>query len=195
MWNERYTEQGYAYGTEPNEFLRKNVSQIRSGPILSLCEGEGRNAVFLAERGYEVTGVDGSEVGLKKAQALAVQRGVTLTTVVADLAQYTPPADTYGAVIAIFAHVLSEVRKRIFRLAVESLKENGIFLIEAYTPQQFSKDTGGPKELDRLQSLDDLRSDLAGCKFIIAREMERSILEGKYHTGTGCVVQVIARKT
>lgn len=194
MWNERYSEEGYVYGTEPNGFLRENVFQIRSGPILSLCEGEGRNAVFLAERGFEVTGVDGSEVGLQKAQELARQRHVQLTTVVADLAEYTPPADTFGAAIAIFAHVPSTIRKRIFQLTVAALKPNGVFLIEAYTPKQLTMGTGGPKELDRLVTLDDLQTDLIGCKFILAQETERDICEGRYHTGKGHVVQVIARK-
>lgn len=194
MWNERYSAEGYVYGTEPNTFLREHADLIPFGPILSLCEGEGRNAVFLARKGFAVTAVDGSEVGLQKAQALALQNNVTLTTQVVDMADFTPPANTYGAVISIFAHVPAAVRARMYRLAMQSLKDNGILIIEAYTPQQFHHNTGGPKELDRLVSLSNLQQELAGCEFLLARETERDISEGKFHTGIGHVVQVVAKR-
>jgi SAM-dependent methyltransferase len=194
MWNERYSAKEYVYGTQPNAFLRENVAAIREGPILSLCEGEGRNAVFLAERGFDVLGVDGSDVGLKKAQELAAARGVKIETLVCDLAQYTPPAQTFGAVVAIFAHVPSAVRRKVFRASVEALKPGGVFLLEAYTPEQLGRNTGGPKELDRLVSLEDLHIDLEGCEFLLGRETEREVVEGCFHTGPGAVVQVIARK-
>ena len=87
-WNERYSESGFAYGTEPNEFLISVVDRIPHGRILSLAEGEGRNAVYLASLGYEVTGVDGSEVGLRKAMELAKERGVAITTIQADLSEF-----------------------------------------------------------------------------------------------------------
>lgn len=97
MWNQRYNSDDFAYGTEPNLFLADN-SQILIGPVLSLAEGEGRNAVFLASLGLDVLAVDGSEVGLAKAQTLAASRGLVIQTEVADLATYEPPENSFGSV-------------------------------------------------------------------------------------------------
>ena len=104
MWDERYAVEEYVYGTEPNSFLAEYAGEL-SGPVLSIAEGEGRNAVFLAAQGLTVVGVDSSTVGLKKAQALARDRDVSITTQVADLNDYIPEADFYGAVVSIFAHL------------------------------------------------------------------------------------------
>ncbi|MFN0016652.1 MAG: class I SAM-dependent methyltransferase [Pirellulaceae bacterium] len=151
MWNERFASDEFVYGTEPNSFLAQNA-EILKGPVLSLAEGEGRNAVFLASRGLEVLGVDGSEVGLAKAQKLAAARGVAIRTEVADLASYEPPENTYGSVISIWAHLPSQIRQRLYRLVERSLKPGGIILFEAYSQAQFARNTGGPKDPDMLMS-------------------------------------------
>src|SRR6185295_8606035 len=109
MWNERYAGNEFAYGTEPNSFLVQNASLL-IGPVLSLAEGEGRNAVFLASLGLDVLGVDASEVGLAKAQKLAALKGVAIRTEVADLATYEPSANAFGAIVSIFAHLPSALR-------------------------------------------------------------------------------------
>ena len=88
MWNQRYDTDAYVYGTEPNEFLKQQVDKLPQGKILCLADGEGRNSVYLATLGYDVTAVDSSDVGLAKAQKLAAEKGVTITTQVADLADY-----------------------------------------------------------------------------------------------------------
>ena len=88
MWDERYQGEDFVYGTEPNDFLRSQIDNLLPGRILCLAEGEGRNAVFLAEQGFTVTGVDQSSVGLAKAERLAAQRGVRIETLVADLAGF-----------------------------------------------------------------------------------------------------------
>src|SRR6185436_21113248 len=100
MWNERYASDEFAYGTEPNSFLVQHANLLTS-PVLSLAEGEGRNAVFLASLGLDVLGVDGSDVGLAKAQKLAETRGLTIRTEVADLASYEPRENHFGSIISI----------------------------------------------------------------------------------------------
>src|SRR6476661_5322561 len=128
MWNERYAGNEFAYGTEPNAFLVQNASLLTS-PVLSLAEGEGRNAVFLASLGLDVLGVDGSAIGLAKAQKLAASRGLAIRTEVADLASYEPPESFYGSVVSISAHLPSMVRKRLHRLVERSLKPGGVMLL------------------------------------------------------------------
>lgn len=193
MWNQRYVADEFVYGTEPNSFLAQNA-KILSGPVLSLAEGEGRNAVFLASLGLDVLGVDGSEVGLAKAQKLAAARGLVIRTEVADLATYEPRADSFGSVVSISAHLPSEIRKRLHRLVERSLKPGGIMLLEAYTKAQVTRNTGGPKDPDMLMARVDLEKEFPNCETILSQEIEREVVEGKFHTGLASVVQFIARK-
>ena len=193
MWNQRYSEDGYAYGTQPNDFLREHAGEL-SGPVLSLCEGEGRNGVFLAAMGLEVTGVDGSEVGLAKARALAASRGVALTTVVADLAEFEAAPESFGAVVSIFAHLPPEIRRAVHRRAVGWLRPGGIVLLEAYTPAQVGRGTGGPPDPAMCMTVETLRDEFAGLEIMLARETERTVVEGRCHTGEASVVQFMARK-
>lgn len=194
MWNERYAGDDYVYGTEPNTFLAEHA-KLLTGPVLSLAEGEGRNAVFLAARGLDVFGVDLSDVGLAKARKLAATKGVTIRTEVADLASYDLPANTYGAVVSIFAHLPGSIRQRLYPLVERSLKPGGIVLLEAYTPAQLPKTTGGPKDPDMLMTAAGLRQEFPHLEVILVRELDRDVKEGGHRLGgVGSVVQFIARK-
>jgi len=149
FWNKRYANGGYLYGTEPNVFLAEH-SSLLSGPVLSLSEGEGRNAVFLASRGLDVLGVDVSMVALEKAKKLAESRGVKIKTKVADLAAFEPEENYYGSVVSISAHLPRAVRNKLYPLIERALKPDGIIILEAYSENQLSRDTGGPKDTDML---------------------------------------------
>ena len=120
FWNKRYADHEYLYGTEPNAFLAEYCS-ILSGPVLSLSEGEGRNAVFLASHGFEVLGVDISTVALEKAQQLANARGVEIKTLVADLATFYPEDHHYGSIISISAHLPTATRSHLYPLIERAL--------------------------------------------------------------------------
>ncbi|WP_299484640.1 class I SAM-dependent methyltransferase [Acaryochloris sp. IP29b_bin.137] len=193
MWNQRYAEDDYIYGTEPNSFLAEH-SNFLINPILSLAEGEGRNAVFLASLGFSVYGVDGSDVGLAKAQQLAQAKGVKIQTEVADLSLFEPPANTYGSVISISAHLPSTIRNRLYPLVEQCLKPNGIILLEAYSENQMTRNTGGPKDLDMLISCAKVEREFPNYEPILLQELNREVCEGKYHTGMASVVQFIGRK-
>jgi SAM-dependent methyltransferase len=193
-WNERYSESGFAYGTEPNEFLLSVVHRIPLGKILSLAEGEGRNAVYLASLGYEVTGVDGSEVGLRKAMKLANERGVAITTIQADLSEFEIGLEQWDGIISCYCHIPSTIRASLHHAAVRGLKPGGVFVLEAFSKKQLAYDTGGPKSLDMLMSLDELKLELFGLEFTHAVQMEREVREGSRHTGLASVVQVIGIK-
>ena len=196
MWDQRYSEPGFAYGTEPNDFLRENAERHlpAGGAVLSLAEGEGRNAVFLAKRGFRVTGVDGSAVGLEKARKLAAEHGVELQTVVADLADFDLGVDRWDGIVSIWCHTPSALRTRLHRAVVAALKPGGVLLLEAYTPKQLGNKTGGPPVTDMLMTASALREELAGLDLLVADEKEREVHEGKHHDGLSAVVQVVARK-
>lgn len=193
FWNERYTSDEYLYGTEPNTFLTEKVDLLR-GPVLSLSEGEGRNAVFLASRGLSVLGVDSSEVALDKAHSLAEARGVVINTELADLAEFDPKENRYGSIVSIFGHLPSRVRRRLFPLVERALEPGGIVLLEAYSEEQLARDSGGPKDIDMLMTVDKLEREFPNLEPILAREIEREVNEGGGHAGMASVVQFIARR-
>lgn len=194
MWDERYAEPGYVYGTEPNDFLRSVADRIPPGPVLCLAEGQGRNAVYIASLGHDVLAVDQSPAGLARARELAASRGVRITTEVADLESYHIEPGKWSGIVAIFAHLPPALRARVFGAAVKGLASGGAFVLEAYCPKQLEYGTGGPKDVTMLMSVDKLRTELAGLRFDHAMEVEREIHEGEYHHGRSAVVQVLGVK-
>lgn len=193
FWNNRYSNVDYLYGTEPNSFLAEHYDLL-SGPVLSLSEGEGRNAVFLASRGLDVIGVDISPVALEKAKTLAGSRGVEIKTVVADLATFEPEENHYGSVISISAHLPSTVRNKLYPAIERSLRQDGVILLEAFSENQLTRDTGGPKDPDMLMTAEKLRGEFPNFEPVLLREVEREVSEGEGHRGMASVVQFIGRK-
>jgi len=193
FWNKRYANRDFLYGTEPNSFLAEHC-HLLNGPVLSLSEGEGRNAVLLASRGLDVIGVDISSVALEKAQTLAKSRGVEIKTVVADLATFEPEKNHYGSVISISAHLPSTVRNKLYPSIERSLRTNGLILLEAFSENQLTRDTGGPKDADMLMTVEKVQREFPNLEPVLLREVEREVLEGEGHRGMASVVQFIARK-
>lgn len=191
MWDERYSQPGFAYGTEPNEFLAAVAGRIPVGPVLSLGEGEGRNAAFLAGLGHRVVAVDQSEVGLAKAKRLAADRGLSIETVCADLAAFPIEPGVWAGIVSVFCHLPRRVRRPLYAAAVRGLRPGGVLVLEAYTPKQIGRGTGGPQDPDLLPTLADLTEELTGLEFVHARELDREVREGACHTGVASVVQVI----
>jgi hypothetical protein len=192
-WNDRYSDNEFIYGTEPNAFLVKHSSKL-VGPVLSLAEGEGRNAVYLAALGLRVHCVDGSAVGLSKARRLANSKGVQIDTEIADLAIYQPAANRYQSVISISAHLPSNIRCRLYPMVERCLQPNGILVLEAYSENQLSRNTGGPKDVDMLMTVSKIEREFPNLEPIILHEIEREVCEGKHHTGLASVVQFIGKK-
>ena len=196
MWDERYDTDDYLYGTEPNDFLRERVELIGEPPkrVLCLADGEGRNGVYLAGLGHAVTSVDASRVGLAKASRLAETKGVSLEILQADLTEHVFPAEAFDAVVSIFCHVPSAGRPHLHRQVIHTLKPGGILILEAYTPAQVPRDTGGPDTPDRTPTAAELDAAYADLEILWSREFDRPVVEGRGHTGLGAVVQFVARK-
>lgn len=194
MWDERYAEDDYAYGTDPNDFLVEQADRLPEGPVLCLAEGEGRNAVWLAARGHAVTAMDASAVGLEKARRLAAERGVRIETRCSDLTHFAIAPNTWTGIVSIFAHVPSDLRRAVHRRVVLGLRPGGVLILEAYTPEQLRFGTGGPPVAELTMDLATLEDELAGLVFEVAREREREVFEGRYHQGRGHVVRIVGRK-
>lgn len=194
MWDERYSKEEYVYGKTPNEFLKANVASIPKGRVLSLAEGEGRNAVYLAKQGYRVTAVDASLVGIEKGRRLAKENEVEVEFIHADLTSYDLGSCQWDAIISIFCPLLPLVRRTLYKKVECGLKDHGIFLLEAYTPDQLKYGTGGGNNIDLMQTKHSLSCELPELSFQHLVELERNVVEGIYHTGLGAVVQAIAQK-
>ena len=195
-WEAKYgADTEYVYGTKPNDFLRESVAGMAPGSALCLADGEGRNGVYLAELGHTVTSVDLTNAGMAKAARLASDRGVELTTVVADLADYDLGESKWDLIVSIFAHLPPPIRAGVHAAIAKSLKPGGRLILEAYTPDQVGRGTGGPPVPELTMTADGLRNELIGLPIDSCIEKVRSVVEGPGHTGDGAVVQLIATKS
>lgn len=194
MWDQRYKDKDYAYGIEPNDFLVSMREQLPAGKALCLADGEGRNGVWLAQQGFDVTAVDSSGVGLQKARRLAEVRGVTIDTIKSDLADYDILPDHWDVIVSIFCHLPPPLRRTVHRNCVSGLRSGGVMLLEAYTPEQLAFKTGGPPNAELMMDKETLAAEFNGLEFTLLRETTREIREGKFHNGMGAVVQLLGKK-
>ena len=193
-WDQRFATKEFVYGEQANDFLRQHAAGLAAGQALCLAEGEGRNAVFLAELGHQVCAQDISPVGLRKAEALAQQKGVNITTLCCDLAALDLKPNSLDLIAAIWMHVEPELRAMVFEQAVEALRPGGHLLIEAYRPQQLEFSSGGPARKELLIEAAQLQQELDALKPLILQEIERTISEGSAHRGRSAVVQFFGRR-
>jgi cyclopropane fatty-acyl-phospholipid synthase-like methyltransferase len=195
FWNTRFKEAEFAYGTEPNDFLKSKIQAFKpNSKILCLAEGEGRNAVFLAEHNHHVTAVDYSQEGLNKLKKLASDKNLSIETVCIDLNHYKIEENKWDAIICIFGHFSEPLRQSVFKQVFKGLNKDGVFLMEAYHKDQINYKTGGPQVADLLYSAEELQIDFSEFKNKSIETSIKEIEEGKYHKGTSVVIQVIAKK-
>ncbi len=195
MWDERYERNEFVYGEAPNDFLIEKAGLLQKGRCLCLAEGQGRNAVWLAQQGFSVTAVDQSAVGMAKARELAARRAVVIETEVADLASFNLGENKWDSIVSIFGHLPSDLRRDVHRRVTAALAPGGTFLLEAYTPDQLvTGGTGGPSDPDMLLNLAKLSDELSALEILFAQEIVREVNEGDFHKGEGAVVQFVARK-
>lgn len=196
IWHEKYQQDEYLYGTDANDFLRAHSAHIPAGGrVLSIGEGEGRNAVYLAQQGYEVTAIDAAESGLEKVAKLAQARGVKVDTQLIDLNDYEFAQNHWDGIINVFCHLPPTLRQQVHGQIITALKPNGVFLLEAYSPRQLEFNTGGPSTLELLYCKNEIKNEMAELTIEYLQEVERYIKEGKGHDGMSAVVQLLARKS
>jgi SAM-dependent methyltransferase len=194
-FDQRYASEAFFYGTEPNRFLVDVSARLPAhAQILSLGEGEGRNAVYLAGLGHTVHALDESAVGLAKAERLAAARGVSITTECVDLAHYAIEPDRWDVILSIWCHVDGALRRRLHTEVVRALRPGGLYVLEAYTSAQIGRGTGGPSDPDLMPSAVQLDAELHGLEVLRSVELEREVQEGQGHRGHSAVVQWIGRR-
>jgi ubiquinone/menaquinone biosynthesis C-methylase UbiE len=194
FWNQRYAEEVFAYGVEPNEFFAQQLIQIKSGKLLLPAEGEGRNAVFAAKNGFEVSAFDYSESGQQKALQLAEENGVTIDYLVSDVLALPYEQESFDALIFIFAHFPVEIRKEAHLKLLHLLKPRGKILFEAFGKGQINYASGGPKDIQMLFSEEEVRNEFPNVTFDHLSTDKTALHEGLFHQGEGFVVRFIGTK-
>jgi hypothetical protein len=195
FWDERYQGEGYLYGTAPNDFLRSRAPALPpNSKVLCLAEGEGRNAVYLAQMGFEVTSIDISPVAIQKGKAFAEAKGVSVDWCCADLDSHPIGEAKWDAIVAIYMHLPPSLRQKVFLQIPKALTSNGYFIGEFYRKEQLLLNSGGPKDAEMLYCPTLLKQELNPLVCEHHLVLNREVIEGSGHNGMAAVVQVVARK-
>lgn len=194
FWNERFGTEEYAYGKAPNKFVKQELSKLRPGKILFPAEGEGRNAVFAAELGWNVSAFDPSVEGKKKALTLAQNKGVHINYLIGGYETVHFPENSFDCLVLVFAHMPPDKRQKYHRKLLSFLKPEGKLILEGFSKKQIGMDTGGPKNIDMLFSESELQSDFQTLTELNITEIETHLNEGSYHKGKAWVIRASGMK-
>ena len=194
-WETRFRAPDYIFGKEPNAFLKAQARRLpASGMALSVADGEGRNGVWLAERGLDVLTIDYSPVALAKARALATERGVQLRTEVTDVFAWRWPTNAFDVIAAIFIFAAPAQRPVFFANLKGALKPGGLLLMQGYRPEQLKYRTGGPPDVERLLTGAILQQGFGDMTELDIREHDSPISEGTAHVGMSALIDLVAKK-
>jgi SAM-dependent methyltransferase len=196
-WNERFAAPGYLFGTQPNAFLASQAHRLAAGAkALSIADGEGRNGVFLAERGLDVLAVDFSPIALAKSRELAASRGVALRTEQADiLGGWSWPRAAFDVVVAIFIQFATAAEQPdLFANIKQALKPGGLLLMQGYRPEQLAYGTGGPPTVGNLYTRALLEAAFADLAALDIREHDDVVHEGSGHNGMSALIDLVGTK-
>jgi len=199
FWDERYKVPEYAYGELPNEYFKEQLDKLTAGKILLPAEGEGRNAVYAASKGWQVTAFDWSVAGKQKAEQLAEKHGVTINYLVGDLASLTFEAEQFDAIGLIYAHFTTESISDYHKLLQQFVRKGGHVILEAFSKnhtnyKEKNPRAGGPTDKNMLYSVEQIREDFKGFECIELIETETTLEEGYYHQGLGSVIRFLGTK-
>jgi len=196
MWEDRFNRPDYLFGTAPSQFLTRRATWFPSGlSVLSIAEGEGRNAVWLAQQGLHVTGVEYAPSAVAKAQKLAHEAGVAPTFVQADVFEWEWPEAAFDIVLGIFIQFVGpEARRELFGKMQSAARPGGLMMLHGYTPKQLDYGTGGPKSEENLYTEDRLRELFQGWDIALCEGYEADLDEGEGHSGRSALIDFIARK-
>lgn len=199
FWDDRYSSTTYVYGEAPNVYLTEKLARVNTGNALFVAEGEGRNAVYTAEMGWNVYAFDQSSQAKEKAIRLAKTKNVNITYAVDSIESIGYEAESFDLIALIYAHFPAEDRRRYHRKVASYLKKDGLLLLEGFAQSHIDNQAknptaGGPKDYHMLFDIEDLKKDFQDFDFIEALETEYNLAEGEFHKGKANVARVFARK-
>jgi 2-polyprenyl-3-methyl-5-hydroxy-6-metoxy-1,4-benzoquinol methylase len=198
-WDERYSNEEFAYGQQPNNYLKEQLEKLKIGTILFPAEGEGRNAVFAAKLGWKVSAFDISEEGKNKALKLAQTNDVTIDYKIGALETLHYKTEQFDAIALIYAHFPAEIKSAIQQTLETYLRKDGILIFEAFSKKHLeylaiNDKVGGPKDIESLFSIEEIQTDFPHFEIIELEEKEIELSEGSFHNGKGSVIRFVGRK-
>lgn len=194
-WNNHFLAENYVYGKEPNDFISEMQKKLQfSGDALAIAEGEGRNAVFLAEQGMMVTAWDFAESGLLKTGKLARNKGVSVRTELVDLNEAVWEKERWDEIICVFGHFPKEIRNKTLEGVKKAVKPGGYFVTEVYSIHQLPYQSGGPKDINFLYSPEEFLQTFSDWRIVHFFMGEANRHEGELHTGLAHVIQFVGQK-
>lgn len=198
FWNARYADAGEAYlfGVAPAKFIAAHAALFETGTTaLSVADGEGRNSVWLAQQGLQVTALEVSSVALHKARQLARVNQVEVNFIEADALKHVWPQAAFDHVVGVFIQFATAAeREALFRGMQQAVKPGGLLLLHGYTPRQLEYRTGGPSALENLYTKDMLQAAFADFDILELREYEDELAEGTAHRGRSALIDLVARR-
>ncbi|SHI54381.1 Methyltransferase domain-containing protein [Mesonia phycicola] len=199
FWEQKFNTKDYIYGKEPNRYLAEKLSNISPKRILFPAEGEGRNAVYAATKGWQVEAFDLSEIAKEKALKYAKELQVSINYTTASFLEISYKSNSFDAVALIYAHFAADKKETYFQKITQILKHNGVIIFEGFgqkhpTYQEKYPHIGGPKDKELLFSVEELKTTFSNFEFLELQEKEIELSEGKKHIGKGSVVRMFAKK-
>ncbi|MFO7722440.1 MAG: class I SAM-dependent methyltransferase [Bacteroidales bacterium] len=194
VWNQRYSSEEYAFGKEPNVYFKSVIDHHPPGKLLVPGAGEGRDAVYAATLGWEVFAFDASDIGQGKALRLARDKGVSVNYEVSDAAHFDFSQDQYDMIAMTFFHLPVDLRRHFFGNLYQTLKPEGIVVVEAFNPLQLNYSSGGPKDINMLLTKEILEAELKHIKCIQCYEQRVTLNEGAFHQGQAEVLRFTGRR-
>ena len=193
FWEDRYSEREYVYGEQPNVFLQNELMKLEPASILLPADGEGRNAVFAAKQGWDVTAFDLSTMAKIKALSLAQKNKVDISFEVSSVLNFQSDRK-FDVIALIYAHFDVDIRIKSHQHLINLLKPGGVLIFEAFSKKQLSYNSGGPKDLKMLFSIEEMKSEFSGLTIQYLEELGINQKEGKYHQGKSSVIRMVAKK-
>jgi hypothetical protein len=194
FWNERYQNNETVYGLLPNVFFKHCIDKINTGKLLLSAEGEGRNAVYAAKNGWDVTAFDYSEVAKEKALKMAISHQVTFVYQTTNFLSFQEEPASMDAAALIYAHMPPEIRSEFHHKVAYWVKKGGYVILEAFNPLQLELQSGGPKDVSMLYTPEMLKNDFPEheWKFELLETIETELSEGPFHEGKAQVIRLLA---
>ncbi len=193
FWDQRYAENETVYGYQPNQYFKLFIDLHKPGKILLPAEGEGRNALYAASKGWQVDAFDYSEVAREKALSQAEANDVVINYEIKDVTQFVA-IEQYDAVALIYLHLPPDIRKSFHREIVKALKPGGFLLLEAFAKEQATLDSGGPRDPEMLYDAASICNDFQFLHQISCEQKEIILKEGDYHQGKAAILRMLAQK-
>ncbi len=200
FWEERYKNKEFAYGVKPNQFFENALDKYNlKGTMLLPAEGEGRNAVFAAEKGVDVTCFDISDEGKVKALKLAELNNVSINYLIGEFSEMKFKDNSFDVIALIYAHFSADLKTQYHKILTKYLKKEGVLILEGFSKKQLSinedkNQSLGPKNIEMLYSLEEIKNDFSALEIVVLKEEEIELNEGIYHKGKASVIRFIAKK-